>query len=113
MFIWRIHHSVHHLSVVTKKYTLQQGMFEEDIIPSLVCVCIWTVLSFGDVGDSHSGRDRHRLDHPKQNHHHTWSGHRWVSLGSATDHTGELRAHQSLNVSDPCSASCCVALLWL
>lgn len=78
-----------------------------------VYACVCAVLSFGDTGDSHSGWDRHGLDHPKQNLHHTWSGHPRLSLGSATDHTGELSTHLRIKISDQCSASCYVALLWL
>lgn len=66
-----------------------------------MCLCVWTVLSFGDTGDRHSGRNRHWLDHPKQDLHHTWSGRRRVSLGSAADHAGELSTHLRRKVSAP------------
>lgn len=82
------------------------------IVQYCLTVCVWTVLSFGDVSDSHSGRNRYRLDHPEQNHHHTRRGRRRLSLGSAPDHTGELSTHLRITVSAPCGASCCVALLW-
>lgn len=78
-----------------------------------VYVCVWTVLSFGDIGDRDSGWDRHGLDHPKQNLHHAWSGHPRLSLGSAIDHTGELSICLRIKINDQCSASCYVALLWL
>lgn len=51
------------------------------------------VLSAGDAGDGHRRRDRHRLDHQKQDHSHTVSGHSWIFTGSATNNTGESQTH--------------------